>query len=228
MSDTDPEIRRTSDRLARRTPRPLRMRRRLLGVAAFLASVAAVAAVVLASLHVHLPFGLSSTPPAHSATTGATGTTGPTGARRPSNTSPSTVCGARIAGHSGVAQQVAAVPFGTGGALFFGGLDASGSPIDARCRTSRPRPPPARERCRRPDAYPPSPRHSAPTSTCSRRRQLDDLPADRHELQRCRQPRRRPPPMRRSPPVGTKPPYVIGGYTGSAELDTIVAYTPVT
>jgi hypothetical protein len=125
MSDTDPEIHRTSDRLARRTPRPLRMRRRLLGVAAFLASVAAVAAVVLASLHVHLPFGLSSTPPTHTATDGATGTTG---VRRPINTRTITV--SPLGSLATPASRMAAVPFGTGGALFFGGLDASGSPID--------------------------------------------------------------------------------------------------
>src|ERR1039457_4959912 len=110
MSDTDPEIHRTSDRLARRPPRPLRMRRRLTGVAAFLTAVAAVAVVVLASLHVHLPL-VSGTHPTHH---GGTGATGSTGARRPSSTPTVTV--STLGSLATPASRMAAVPFGTGGA----------------------------------------------------------------------------------------------------------------
>jgi Kelch motif len=217
MSDTDPEIHRTSDRLARRTPRPLRMRRRLLGVAAFLASVAAVAAVVLASLHVHLPFGLSSTPPAHSATTGATGTTG---VRRPIDTRTITV--SPLGSLATPASRMAAVPFGTGGVLFFGGLDASGSPIDtvqnfqAATATNA--------------GTLPAPDASAVAAALGANIYLfggasstiyqltgtsfsvaGSLPAATADAAVATV-------------AGTA--YVIGGYTGSAELDTIVAYTP--
>ena len=217
MSDTDPEIHRTSDRLARRTPRPLRMRRRLLGVAAFLASVAAVAAVVLASLHVHLPFGLSSTPPAHSATTGATGTTG---VRRPINTRTITV--SPLGSLATPASRMAAVPFGTGGALFFGGLDASGSPIDtvqnfqaATATNAGTLPAPdasAVAAALGPNIYlfggANSTIYQLTGTSFSVAGSLPAATADAAV----------------ATVAGTA--YVIGGYTGSAELDTIVAYTP--
>ena len=120
------------------------------------------------------------------------------------------------------ASRMAAVPFGTGGALFFGGLDASGNPIDtvqnfqAATATNA--------------GTLPAPEASAVAAvlgsnvylfggTGSTIYQLTgtsftvagSLPAATADAAVAT--------------VGTTA-YVIGGYTGSAELDTIVAYTP--
>ena len=88
-----------------------------------LAGVAVVAAVVISSLHLH-PFGRGAT--TTTTTTGASGPTGPTSAPRPGPQ----VSIKQLAALLAPASRVAAAPFGTTGALFLGGYDAAGAPLD--------------------------------------------------------------------------------------------------
>jgi hypothetical protein len=101
--------------------------RRAGALTAFVAAALAVAAVVAVSLHAHLPFGLSanSAKPARTA-----GPTGPTGRRKPPAPT-RTVTVTTLGSLSAPASRIAAVPYGTGGALFLGGYDATEAPTDA-------------------------------------------------------------------------------------------------
>ena len=117
---------------------------------------------------------------------------------------------------------MAAVPFGTGGALFFGGLDASGSPIDtvqnfqaATATNAGTLPAPdasAVAAALGPNIYlfggASSTIYQLTGTSFSVAGSLPAATADAAV----------------ATVAGTA--YVIGGYTGSAELDTIVAYTP--
>lgn len=214
MSDTEPEIQRTSDRLARRTPRPLRMRRRLTGVGVFLAAVVAVTAVVLASLHVHLPFGLSSARPPKPRTSRSTSPRKPVVTR--------TVTVSTVGSLAAPASRIAAVAFGTGGALFFGGDDASGNPINTvqnfQAATVT-------------DAGTlPAPNASALAATLGPNIYIfGGLGSTIYELTGTSFTVAGALPATTADAAiatvgGTA--YVIGGFTGSAELDTVVAYTP--
>ncbi len=129
MSEIDPE---TSLPSGRRIVRPARnarrARRRLAGVGVLAGVILAVLIVIALSLHTHLPFGLSdpSASSTHSGTTGPSGPTGPT--RAPAGPA---VTVKTLASLLAPASRVAAVPYGTGGALFLGGYDSLGSPTTA-------------------------------------------------------------------------------------------------
>jgi hypothetical protein len=88
-----------------------------------LVGAAVVAAVVISSLHLH-PFGHAGT--TATTTTGASGPTGATSAPRPGPR----VAINQVAALLAPASRVAAAPFGTDGALFLGGYDAAGAPLD--------------------------------------------------------------------------------------------------
>jgi len=126
MSDTEPQQPRARRPPARRASARAPLRSRFGAVVTWLAAVLAVAVVVALSLHAHLPFGLSSaghtTPPARRRPTGATGAVKPASGR--------TVSVSAIGTLSAPASRVAAVPYGTGGALFLGGYDATNAPTD--------------------------------------------------------------------------------------------------
>ena len=116
---------------------------------------------------------------------------------------------------------MAAAPFGTNGVLFLGGSDAAGAPLDTvqslsgasvqAAGTS-----PAGEASR-------SRRRSAPGSTVWRTR-LYDL-RDHLHLRHRRRLAPRPTADAAIAVVGDTA-YVIGGFNGSAELNTIVAFHP--
>jgi hypothetical protein len=121
MSETDPQQPRARRPPARRAPAGSPLRRRLGAVVTWLAAAAAVAVVVAVSLHAHLPFGLSAASKPAPSTSGPTGPTGPV---KPASTQ--TVSVSAIGTLSAPASRVAAVPYGTGGALFLGGYGAMG------------------------------------------------------------------------------------------------------
>ena len=101
-----------------------RARRRAAVIGLFLIGVVVVGAVVISSLHLH-PFGRGAT--TTTTTTGASGPTRPDERRPgPGRRSPSTSVAALLA----PASRVAAAPFGPDGALFLGGYDAAGTPLD--------------------------------------------------------------------------------------------------
>jgi N-acetylneuraminic acid mutarotase len=124
MSGIDPEIRRAQGQSARRGARARgRAGRRIAALGVFLATVAAVAIVVVTTLHLH-PFG--TTPRKHV----ATGPTGPTSTPPPAPHSPG-LATTSVGVLSAPLSRLAAVPYGTGGALLLGGFDANGGPTDA-------------------------------------------------------------------------------------------------
>jgi N-acetylneuraminic acid mutarotase len=119
MSEYDPE---TSFASRRPSGRSGRIARRLIGVGVFLAGVAAVFAVVAASLHLKLPFGINAT---HTSTSD----TRSRGSRR--HQAPLLALDAKtVAALLAPASRVAAVPFGAGGAVYLGGYDSAGAPTD--------------------------------------------------------------------------------------------------
>jgi hypothetical protein len=121
MSQPDPEMSYAS-RSSRRSGRGGRIARRVFGVSVFLIGVAAVFAVVAASLHLRLPFGINAP---HRNGDGRTSN------RTTHNQSPGMMLKtARIAALVAPASRVAAVPYGSSGAMFLGGYDASGAPTD--------------------------------------------------------------------------------------------------
>ena len=105
-------------------PRRSRGGRRAAVIGLLLAGAAVVAAVVISSLHLH-PFGRGATTTA-TTTTGASGPTGPTSAPRPGPQ----VSVSQLAALLAPASRVAAAPVGTTGAIFIGGYDAGGAPLD--------------------------------------------------------------------------------------------------
>src|ERR1700690_1229267 len=123
MSDTFSEMPRARQRPARPQPPQPRRRRRVAAVGVFVAALVAVGAVVALSLHAHLPFGLSASHTKHSSAP-----TGPTGPVKPASTR--TVAVSLLGSLSAPAARVAAVPYGTAGALFLGGYDAAGATTD--------------------------------------------------------------------------------------------------
>jgi len=127
MSEYDPDTAYASRRRSSRAGRGGRIAKRLFGVGVFVVGVLAVFVVIALSLKVKLPFGINSTATS-TAGTGASGPTGPTGPvhHRP----PLTVGVTTVAALLAPAARVAAAPFGTGGALFLGGFDTSGAPLD--------------------------------------------------------------------------------------------------
>lgn len=123
MSGIDPENPRAYEHPARRSPRPRRLGRRLAALTVFLSIIAAVAAVVIVSLHLH-PFHIGAV--THRRTTGTVPPPKPTKSPQQAGVA-ATPTGLLSAPLS----RIAAVPYGSGGALLLGGLDAAGSPTDA-------------------------------------------------------------------------------------------------
>jgi N-acetylneuraminic acid mutarotase len=192
--------------------------RRAGALTAFVAAALAVAAVVAVSLHAHLPFGLSansSRPPRIAGPTGPTGRPKPPAATR-------TVTVTALGSLSAPASRIAAVPYGTGGALFLGGYDATAAPTDAienfQAATVT-----AAGTLPVPDA-------SAGAAVLgSNIYLLGGTSSTIYELNgQSFTVAGSLPSATADAAVATvgDSAYVIGGYTGSSELDTIVAYTP--
>jgi hypothetical protein len=215
------DTRRRRPRSARRQGRGRRIARRLFGVGVFLAGVAAIFAVVAVSLHLKLPFGINATTTSTTAIdTGPTGTTGSTQHARPKPGIK--VSSTTVASLLAPASRVAAVPVGTGGALFLGGYSAAGAAADtiqtlagASVQASGTLP------IADASAVAATINSSVylfggvgstiyqitPTATTV----VGSLPAATADAAIAT--------------VGGTA-YIIGGYTGTTELDTIVAYTP--
>lgn len=105
-------------------PTPGRARRRLTVIVSLLVAFAAVAAVVVGSLHLH-PFGRNAR-----TTFTASGPTGPTGRTSPPPAPGPQVSVRQVATLLAPASRVAAAPFGTDGAILLGGYDSTGAPLD--------------------------------------------------------------------------------------------------
>ena len=215
MSEFDPEYggaRRDRPPRASR-PRARRSNRRLAALGFFLAAIVAVALVVIESLHLH-PFG--TTPAAKVAKP----PTGPTKRHKPPSQHAVTV--ASLGTLSSPASRIAAVPYGTGGALFMGGYDAAGAAIDTvqnfqvSNATS--------------SGTLPTPAASAVAATLASNVYLFGGGASTiYELTGTSFAiAGNLPTVTADAAVATlgNTAYVIGGYTGSAELNTIVAFTP--
>ncbi|HEY2569984.1 MAG TPA: kelch repeat-containing protein [Solirubrobacteraceae bacterium] len=123
MSELDPETSYASRRVSRGSGRGRRLAPRVFGVGVFLIGVAAVFAVVAASLHLRLPFGINA--PHRSSADGSPSDHGTHGHSQGLNLKT-----AKLAALVAPASRVAAVAQGSDGALFLGGYDAGGAPTD--------------------------------------------------------------------------------------------------